>query len=166
MPFYRTSQDMAARTGLAPLASGVAAGHTEVRIWNGFGVTGVHLYRAVRDGNHWTTTESTNTHNVATPVLRPWIDGSCWAPRRTGPVADSFFALPPHPVRQPGGPIVFDGWGFVIEIAEGSRYHAAGGTNLGVNDSPDDQRLMRLVPRSHATRRPDSAFSSGAPRPA
>jgi len=135
----------AARLGLKDLRKGLPAGEAEVRIWNGFGLTGVQLIRAIRSGPTWTTVEYDNVRSVPNPIRRPWISGACWTTRWTSAAARTFSRIPASPFYPHGQPVVNDGYGVVIEAADGAIYHAAGVMNEGRGKSPNDHQLSAFA---------------------
>ena len=144
--YIRTIRAISDSLGLPDLAHGVASGRMEVRVWSGFGLTGIWLVRAVQDGAHWITTEISNPLRVATASFRPWISESCWRQRWTKDVAKAFFALPASPVRPPSYMYpVNDGSAIFMEVVDGPRYHIAGADNPTIHNSKDDQRLLRIM---------------------
>ena len=144
-PFESTLKYFARQLGLPDLRNGIPAGDAEVRIWSGFGLTGETLIRAVRHGGRWVITRHDDPSSPTPNAFQPWIADSVWRRRWTRTIADSFAALPQTPRRPDPWLFVDDGWGVVIEAAEGKHYHIAGADNPQSFCSADDQRMLRVI---------------------
>lgn len=116
----------------------------ELRLWTGFGLTGVALLVLRETGKGWTGTDYY-------PV------GEKHAPRKLEVPSDSaarlwraavdagLESLPPEPRRPPTDLFIDDGYSVVIEWADSTGVHATPAANPDVFCSPDDERIMAVV---------------------
>jgi hypothetical protein len=132
---------LGARLHLRDLEAGVPADEREVRVWSGFGVTGIQLHRAIRVKNAWTATESPNVGGTTPLPLEPAQLLSAWSDA----LLDSLAVLPPAPRRPLEASLVDDGWIVVIEVARGGKYFMLGTDHPDRFCTRDDQRLLRVV---------------------
>jgi hypothetical protein len=135
----------AAALGLGDLATAPQRGVVhEVRLWSGFGITGVALLVLRETAKGWTGTEYY-------PV------GQGQAPRRRRVPADSaaklwraavdagLLRLPTEPQRPPSDLFVSDGYSVLIEWADSERTGSSAAAHPDVFCSPDDQRVLAVL---------------------
>ena len=147
-PFGGTVQHYAARLGLRPLRNAMPPGEIEVRLWEGFGTSGVQLLRVVYADSTWSATSyaPVDRPQIALTIFRP--DSLEWTYRWQSLQATQYFALPPSPRRRPTNLIVTDGWSVVLEVATDRGYWIVGASNPADPDtgcSADDQALLESV---------------------
>ena len=123
-----------------------AATRTEVRLWDGFGLTGIGLFIAREDSagrwRFWTLEPPLEDRRGRLRRLRP---DSTWTIRWRAALAAGLLELPPGPRRAPSDYFVSDGYSAIIETWIDGRYHAAGADNPAAYCSADDQRFMTVL---------------------
>jgi hypothetical protein len=135
----------AAAIGLQDLATASQRGVLqELRLWTGFGLTGVALLVLRETAKGWTGTDYY-------PV------GHTRAPRRLRVPADSteklwraavdagLLALPIEPQRLPSTLLVDDGYSVLIEWADSTRTGVTAAAHPDVFCSADDERILAVV---------------------
>ena len=138
-------QRFAAEVGLRSLTKGLIGGEAEIRVWTGFGVTGVTLHRIVRVDGHWTAVRSVpidHPESLKSVALPDSID---WAGRWTSERSRVFFDLAPRESRGVGYVPRNDGYAVVIEAAEGPRYHIVGWSEPPSGCTPRDHEFVRIL---------------------
>ena len=130
--------------GLSDLSKGTkAANELEVRLWYGFGLTGVDGFVLRRMGDRWTGETVTPIGRTTCYERRPtrqadW--GVIWQQVRGSGLA----GLPPKPSRDPKR-LVLDGYSYVLEWWEGGRYRTFVYDNPDVFKTDEDLRMILIV---------------------
>jgi hypothetical protein len=143
--FGEDVQRFAADLHLPSLPGGVQTGSLEIRLWEGFGVTGVTLYRIRRLGDSWSAIRVYPADRAQPARIDTLAASSEWAARWAEAQTAGFWNLPPAPVRSPEYVPVDDGWSVVVEVADGARYHISGSDNPQRACTADDKHLLDVV---------------------
>ena len=138
-------QRFAAELHLSPLSAGVPLGILELRIWEGFGLTGVRLYQIHREGGHWSARRFYPVDHPDRIETEPLDESLPWAVRWSEAEAAGIWELTPSPARPSDYVPRDDGWSVVVEAAEGPRYNISGSDNPDYACTADDQRLLTVV---------------------
>jgi hypothetical protein len=142
VPFAR---EYGQRLGLPDLRHAtLAPDDLEVRLWSGFGLTGVHLLRLERQDGRWRATEFHPDRVGSDSLGRAFPDSVAWVQRWMRAIDAGLLALPAVPQRNDPR-MIADGHSFVVEYRLQDRYGTAGADNPAIYCSADDRQLLRVV---------------------
>ena len=146
VPLLWAVREGEALLGLPSLAQGPSSGYNaEVRIWDGFGLTGVNLMLARQDlQGHWHLLRAYPIDPDTTGPLTPLPHDPTWADRWSAAKRAGLKRLRSYP-RRYDRLLVADGYSVVIEWAEGSDVRVIGANNPQTHCSADDQAFLRAL---------------------
>ena len=122
------------------------SGDVELRLWEGWGLTGITLLRLRRMGGHW------SAERYVIDRRQDWRPGPLpdsvdWAARWRQTVAAGLFELPRWPSRplKDQERVIEDGTLWLVEAQRGGHYWLAEADNPELFCSADDRRLLAVV---------------------
>jgi hypothetical protein len=134
----------AVELGLNDLAAPPNGALRELRLWTGFGLTGVALLVLHETAKGWAGTEYYPVGQARAPRRRP-VPADSAAKLWRAAVGAGLLALPAEPQRPPSDLVVDDGYSVLIEWTDSARTGSSAAAHPDVFCSPDDQRILAVV---------------------
>ena len=143
VPMLWSVRQIEAQLHLPALANGPPPDtETEVRIWSGFGLTGVDLFIVRQDfDGQWRFFGSSEMDRNPDSTLKHLADDSTWAARWTAAKAAGLTHLRSSP-RRSDQLITLDGYSMVVEWVAAGDHRVIGADNPDAHCSPDDSAFM------------------------
>jgi hypothetical protein len=137
------AMDLARRLNLPSMTDSALGVEAEIRLWDGYGLTGVTLYRFRLEDQRWRVEEYAPDAKPA-PFYRALPDSADWGRRIAAAQHAGLRTLPSTP-RDTSTLVVEDGRSFLLEWRFRQSRGAAGADNPEIFCSPDDQRLLQVL---------------------
>jgi hypothetical protein len=141
VPYVRAA---AFRAGLPDLESTeLPSGDLELRLWDGFGLTGIHGLILQRTRGEWRAS-LVEPRSDGGYTLRHVPDTTSWAARWAEAVNAGILNVDPMAERMDGA-VARDGSAVVLELLEAGRYRTAGSDAVDAPCGTDGRRLLAIA---------------------
>jgi len=139
------AREAGAQAGLPNLeAAALDSGEVEVRLWDGFGLSGIRGLILRRTGGQWQALRvepGVNSHGYQ---VHPIADRVSWGERWSEAVAAGLRHVEPWAERK-DGLVARDGYAVVLELKESGRYQSAGSVALDAACGAARRRLLEIA---------------------